>query len=171
MGNRAAYLDQAVLRLKEHPRIANVQASSWLETAPWGNTDQDAFLNGALKVITDLMPEELLDYMQQLEQEAGRERKIHWGPRTLDLDIIWWEEQPDDTANEKSENSLADDADEKSESEGVSHESQHLTFFSNRLTIPHPYFWERSFVLLPLKELYPQFTYKNQSIDERLKEI
>lgn len=143
MGNRAAYLDQAVLRLKEHSRIVAVEASSWLETAPWGNTDQDSFLNGALKVITDLMPEELLDYMQQLEQEAGRERKIHWGPRTLDLDIIWWEDG----------------------------DGQCLTFFSNRVTIPHPYFWERSFVLLPLKELYPRFTYKGESIDDRLKEL
>ena len=54
--------------------------------------EQDEFLNGALRVRTLLSPEELLDRLHVLEQAADRKRIIHWGPRTLDLDIIFYDD-------------------------------------------------------------------------------
>ena len=143
LGDRAQYLNTAVRRLKEHPQIKQVVPSSWLETEPWGNTDQGPFLNGVVKVVTSLEPEALLDYMQLLEREAKRERKVHWGPRTLDLDIVW----------------------------GQDDSGEVIQYESNRLRIPHPYMWDRTFVLEPLKELYPDFRKDGQCIDERIKEL
>ncbi len=55
-------------------------------------TDQPDFLNGCLKLQTLLYPEELLRELNRIEKEAGRERIIHWGPRTLDLDIIFYDD-------------------------------------------------------------------------------
>ncbi|MFR3947432.1 MAG: 2-amino-4-hydroxy-6-hydroxymethyldihydropteridine diphosphokinase [Ruminococcus sp.] len=59
----------------------------------------DEFLNGVLKMRTLLSPEELLERLHQLEQEANRERIIHWGPRTLDLDILFYDQEIIDTAD------------------------------------------------------------------------
>ena len=52
----------------------------------------DVFLNGALEIKTLLYPEELLALLNRIEAEAGRERTIHWGPRTLDLDILFYDD-------------------------------------------------------------------------------
>ena len=73
--------------------------SDYLVTEPYGVTDQDEFLNGVLKMRTLLSPEELLERLHQLEQEANRERIIHWGPRTLDLDILFYDQEIIDTAD------------------------------------------------------------------------
>ena len=62
-------------------------------TEPYGVTDQDEFLNGALKMETLLTPHELLELLHRIEQEAGRKRIRRWGPRTLDLDIIFYGDQ------------------------------------------------------------------------------
>ena len=61
-------------------------------TEPYGVTDQDQFLNGCLELRTLLTPEELLNRLHQIEQNAGRERILRWGPRTLDLDIIFYDD-------------------------------------------------------------------------------
>ena len=63
-----------------------------METEPYGGVEQDSFLNGALKVSTILTPMELLKEMNRIEAEAGRERLVHWGPRTLDLDMIFYDD-------------------------------------------------------------------------------
>ena len=55
-------------------------------------TDQPDFLNGCLRMKTLYYPKELLRELNQIEKEAGRERIIHWGPRTLDLDIIFYDD-------------------------------------------------------------------------------
>ena len=59
--------------------------------------EQDDFLNGALELRTLLSPEELLDKLHEIEQNAHRERLIHWGPRTLDLDILLYDDLVLDT--------------------------------------------------------------------------
>ena len=59
--------------------------------------EQDTFLNSALELRTLLYPEELLKLLNQIEAEAGRERIIHWGPRTLDLDILFYDDRVIDT--------------------------------------------------------------------------
>ena len=68
-----------------------VAASSIYATAPWGKTDQPDFLNQSLLVDVDQSPHELLQRCQRLENDAQRVREERWGPRTLDVDIIWIE--------------------------------------------------------------------------------
>ncbi len=93
MGDRQSYLGQAVSGLEDNPDIRVEQVSDWMETAPYGVTDQPEFLNGCARISTLLEPEELLAYLNQLEQQAGRERIRRWGPRTLDLDILLYEDR------------------------------------------------------------------------------
>ena len=66
--------------------------SDFLVTKPYGVTDQDDFLNGCIKLRTLLTPRELLDRLHHIEQAAGRERILRWGPRTLDLDILFYDD-------------------------------------------------------------------------------
>lgn len=66
-----------------------VAASAIYATAPWGKTDQPDFLNQSLLVDVDDTPRELLARCQDLEQRANRVREERWGPRTLDVDIVW----------------------------------------------------------------------------------
>ena len=66
--------------------------SSYLVTKPYGGVEQDDFLNACLMLKTLLSPEELLARLHEIEQAAHRERIIHWGPRTLDLDILLYDD-------------------------------------------------------------------------------
>lgn len=143
LGDREQYLANAIEGLRRHENIESVTPSKWLETAPWGNTNQGPFLNGACKVVTTLVPEAMLQVMQALEKAAGRERLVHWGPRTLDLDIVWAEKE----------------------------DGRLIEVQSETLTIPHPYLWDRAFVLVPLSELYPNFIFQGQVIGDRIKEL
>ena len=93
MGDKKAYLDEAVEKLKNHPYCKVVKVSDYITTEPYGGVEQDVFLNGALEIKTLLYPEELLALLNRIEAEAGRERTIHWGPRILDLDILFYDDQ------------------------------------------------------------------------------
>lgn len=97
MGDRHAYLTQAVEALDRHPDCQVVKVSDYIVTAPYGGVEQEDFLNGALELSTLLSPEELLEFLHEIEQEAHRERLIRWGPRTLDLDILLYDNQIIDT--------------------------------------------------------------------------
>lgn len=97
IGDKKAYLDMAVKHLNERKDCQVKKVSDYLVTAPYGVTDQDDFLNGALELQTILDPEELLQALHQIEQEANRVRTIHWGPRTLDLDILMYDDLVLDT--------------------------------------------------------------------------
>ena len=92
MGNKKAYLDEAVEKLKNHPHCKVEKVADYIQTEPYGGVEQDVFLNSALELRTLLYPEELLALLNQIEAEAGRERTIHWGPRTLDLDILFYDD-------------------------------------------------------------------------------
>ncbi len=92
MGDCKAYLDGAVDALDKLPLAKVVKVSSFYETPPYGVTDQPDFLNACLKLRTLLLPAELLSALLEAEQAAGRERVIHWGPRTLDLDLIFFDD-------------------------------------------------------------------------------
>jgi 2-amino-4-hydroxy-6-hydroxymethyldihydropteridine diphosphokinase len=76
--------------MDREPGIEVVAVSTLRETEPWGFVDQPAFLNGACKVETSLDPEELLERLQAIERSLGRSRAgvPHWGPRTIDLDLL-----------------------------------------------------------------------------------
>lgn len=87
MGDARAHLQLVVDEFADE----TIAASSLYATAPWGNTDQPDFLNQSLLVDVDDTPHELLARCQELEQRAGRVREERWGPRTLDVDIVWIE--------------------------------------------------------------------------------
>ena len=93
MGDKVAHLIFGVDELKKVKQIQVQKVSSFIRTEPYGYTDQDVFLNGACMIRTTLTPEELLDVCQHIEAEAKRVRKIHWGPRTLDLDVLFYDQE------------------------------------------------------------------------------
>jgi 2-amino-4-hydroxy-6-hydroxymethyldihydropteridine diphosphokinase len=92
------------------------------ETEPVGGVAQDSFWNLVLELSTEATPRELLERAQRAEQERGRTREVHWGPRTLDVDVLL-------VGSETSEDP--------------------------EILVPHPRLYERSFVLVPLRELAP----------------
>lgn len=97
MGDKKGYLDLAVQRLNERKDCQVTKVSDYVMTAPYGGVEQEDFLNGALELRTLLEPKELLDALHQIEQEAHRVREMHWGPRTLDLDILLYDDLVLDT--------------------------------------------------------------------------
>ncbi len=116
LGDREAYLRLGVRGLGHVTKLSNVY-----ETDPVGGPDdQGAYLNMVVEIETSLDPFALLRRCQRIEAEAMRQRVVHWGPRTLDVDIV-----------------LFDD----------------LEMTSDELTIPHPRFAERRFVLAPLADI------------------
>jgi len=137
LGDRLERLQSAVRAMKAHS-ISVTAVSPVYETPPWGLTEQPAFLNACAQVSWDGTPEALLETLLTIEREQGRTRELHWGPRTLDLDLLY--------------------------GEGVTRDTEFLR-------LPHPFFWERAFVLVPLSDIAPDFTFRGQRIGERIKEI
>ncbi|MDO5538514.1 MAG: 2-amino-4-hydroxy-6-hydroxymethyldihydropteridine diphosphokinase [Eubacteriales bacterium] len=92
MGNEKAFLDRAVSSLDGLKTCRVKKVADYIVTKPYGGVEQDDFLNSALELDTLLAPEELLMCLHEIEAEAGRQRTIHWGPRTLDLDILLYDD-------------------------------------------------------------------------------
>ncbi len=88
LGDRRAFLEAGLTALADLEGVMPIALSSLYETAPQGYLDQPMFLNAVLSVQTELPPPELLLAMQQIEDSHQRRRTIHWGPRTLDLDLL-----------------------------------------------------------------------------------
>lgn len=93
MGNRYDNILKAIKKLTSHSDIFMVNYSSIYETDPVGYEDQDLFLNMVIEVNTDLNAHELLDRCLTTELELGRKREIKWGPRTIDLDILTFNQE------------------------------------------------------------------------------
>ncbi len=91
IGDRECYIKGAVEALRVHPLIKVKRVSDLIVTKPYGGVEQEDFLNGALELETLLNPEELLETLHEIENAAGRKRDIRWGPRTLDLDILFFD--------------------------------------------------------------------------------
>ncbi|MDU9350370.1 MULTISPECIES: 2-amino-4-hydroxy-6-hydroxymethyldihydropteridine diphosphokinase [Staphylococcus] len=125
VGDRKAQLDQSIRILNETEGINVTQTSPIYETEPVGYVEQPQFLNQCIEIETSLTPHDLLKACLGTEQQLHRVRDISWGPRTLDVDILLFEEQ------------IIDEDD---------------------LIIPHPRMLERSFVLIPLNDIAPDFT-------------
>jgi 2-amino-4-hydroxy-6-hydroxymethyldihydropteridine diphosphokinase len=87
VGDRRGHLRQAVASLPDVRRVSGVY-----ETAPVGGPEQGSYLNCVVELDTDLEPHALLAECQRVETEAGRVRTVHWGPRTLDVDILLFDE-------------------------------------------------------------------------------
>ena len=97
LGDRRRNLQQAVQRLGAGMTVTAV--SPVYETEPWGETDQPAFLNICLAAATDLSPQETLAFIKQIETDLGREATYRWGPRLIDIDILFFADQIADEAN------------------------------------------------------------------------
>jgi 2-amino-4-hydroxy-6-hydroxymethyldihydropteridine diphosphokinase len=96
-GDRCGYLASAKKQLNS--RCGNiVKESAIYETAAWGKTDQSAFLNQAIVLETELDPFELLRSTRSIELDCGRERTVRWGSRTLDIDILFFNDEIIQTA-------------------------------------------------------------------------
>ena len=93
MGDKRLYIETALEGLRQMKGCRVEKVSKLIVTEPYGGVEQDEFLNGAVKISTLLTPWELLERLHELEQKAGRERLIHWGPRTLDLDILLYDNE------------------------------------------------------------------------------
>ena len=120
LGDRVAYLKLAVEELGS----SLTAQSQVFETAPVGGPDnQGAYLNMVVEVETSLDPFAMLRRCQRIESLALRQRVVHWGPRTLDVDLLFYDD---------------------------------VTIASPELTIPHPRYGERRFVLTPLCEVAPE---------------
>ena len=143
MGDRAGNISQAVSLLSISDKIKVVKTSSFYETEPWGNKNQDWFVNAAMAIDTEYSPLELLEYCQDVEFKMGRIRKENerWGQRAIDIDILMYDDK--------------------------------VISISSKLNIPHPLMHLRAFVLVPMLEvksdlLHPVF---NKTISELYDEL
>lgn len=93
IGNRYDYLVSAIRLLTSNPKIVLVNFSSVYETDPVGYKEQSLFLNMVIKIKTELKAMELLEVCLQTELDLGRKREIRWGPRTVDLDILLYNQE------------------------------------------------------------------------------
>ena len=122
LGDRLSALDTAAELLSPDVRV--LKASKVYETPPWGYEDQPAFLNQVLQVETELDPPALLNHLKRVELKMGRKATFRYGPRAIDLDILFYDG---------------------------------LIYSTESLQIPHPLASERAFVLLPMREIAPEF--------------
>ncbi|MDF2840421.1 MAG: folK [Clostridia bacterium] len=90
-------IEEALRLLQSHGNLQVLNISSFYETAPVGYADQDWFLNIAAEIQTELSPDALLTLCNEVEQQLKRERLIRWGPRTIDIDILLYEEYESNT--------------------------------------------------------------------------
>ncbi|MFT3730619.1 MAG: 2-amino-4-hydroxy-6-hydroxymethyldihydropteridine diphosphokinase [Hyphomicrobium sp.] len=138
IGDRVANIEDAIDRLGADGVVKVVARSRLYRTAPWGVTDQDWFVNACVGVQTALSPHELLRRCQAVENDMGRVRVQHWGPRIIDVDILTFGKrqicEPD-------------------------------------LVVPHPLIAERAFVLVPLRDIAPDFSIGGQTLDAMLSEL
>jgi len=90
LGDRRANLQAAISGLA--PEVLVISESRIYETPAWGYEDQPPFLNMALKAETDLGPADLLEHLKRFEQRLGRRTTFHWGPRLIDIDILFYDD-------------------------------------------------------------------------------
>ena len=90
LGNRAENLQTAISFLGSKSKVLN--CSPVYETPPWGYEEQPKFLNQVVRVETDLTPSELLDYVKEIERKIGRKETFRYGPRSIDIDILFYDD-------------------------------------------------------------------------------
>ncbi|MDP5145642.1 2-amino-4-hydroxy-6-hydroxymethyldihydropteridine diphosphokinase [Shewanella sp. ULN5] len=86
-------LNQAVAALTKIADLGELTVSSFYSSTPMGDISQPDYINAVARFQTQLAPIALLDALQNIEQQQGRVRKAHWGPRTLDLDLLLYGQQ------------------------------------------------------------------------------
>ncbi len=123
LGDRQGHLDEAIAALREDV-LWEAAVSKTYESPPWGYASQPQFLNLVVVGTSDWKPHALLNYFRDYENRHGRTREILNGPRTIDIDLIAYDE---------------------------------LIFSDAEITVPHPRFRDRDFVLLPLHDVWPDW--------------
>ncbi|MEO0795790.1 MAG: 2-amino-4-hydroxy-6-hydroxymethyldihydropteridine diphosphokinase [Verrucomicrobiota bacterium] len=88
IGDRRLHLETAIEKIRRLEAVEAVRCSSFYETAPVGPVPQGDFLNAVAEVQTTFEPVDFLSALQIIENEASRKREVHWGPRSLDLDLL-----------------------------------------------------------------------------------
>ncbi len=123
LGDRLSNIQQAVSSLSMSNKIRVVKTSSFYETEPWGNKNQNWFLNAAVAIDCEMPPLELLKYCQNIELKLGRIRnqKEKWVERAIDIDILMYGDE--------------------------------IISIPDTLIIPHPFMHLRAFVLVPMLEV------------------
>ena len=89
VGDKIANIEAAMARAFDGANIRFLAASSVWRSAPWGYVDQDWFANACAVGETELTPEQALAFTQSVEQEVGRHKTFRWGPREIDVDILY----------------------------------------------------------------------------------
>lgn len=88
IGDKRKFIEDAISKIDELYYVDVIKKAEIIDTKPWGFEEQDDFLNSAIKVETLLSPKELMTELLRIEKELDRVRELRWGPRTIDLDII-----------------------------------------------------------------------------------
>ncbi|MCC5426590.1 2-amino-4-hydroxy-6-hydroxymethyldihydropteridine diphosphokinase [Clostridium botulinum] len=91
IGEKENYIRKALEKIEER-KMKIIKVSPIYETEPYGVLDQDSFLNGVVKIETNLTPEDLIGELLNIEKQLDRVRERRWGPRTIDLDIIFYDD-------------------------------------------------------------------------------
>lgn len=143
LGDSITQCEKAVKLLTERGVITVTAISSWYATEPQGHKDQNWFINGALCGTTGLSPRKLLEAVKQIEVDMGRRESFHWGPRLIDIDILFYGHNGGICVSEED------------------------------LHIPHRMLHERRFVLVPLVEIVPLLVHPvyHQNIRALLKKL
>jgi len=97
LGNRKNNLEEAIRQISQFAAIK--KTSSTYETEPWGLKDQPKFLNQVLFVESTLGPNELLSLLKNIEQQMGRKKSVRFGPRIIDVDILFYDDDVMNTPN------------------------------------------------------------------------
>lgn len=93
LGDKLLNLKEIIQSFNNDPQVEILKESSIFETSPVGGVKQDNFYNMVIKIGTSYSPEELLQLIHSIEKKLKRVRKIHWGPRTADVDILTFNDQ------------------------------------------------------------------------------
>jgi 2-amino-4-hydroxy-6-hydroxymethyldihydropteridine diphosphokinase len=123
-GYRIGYLRKAVKKIDEDSRNKVLKTSSVYETKPYGKINQSNFLNAVIELKSSYEMLEFFNYLKVLEIDIGRTKSVKWGPREIDLDLLFFGD---------------------------------VIFKNKELTVPHAGINERDFVLIPLKEIAPDY--------------
>ncbi len=99
IGDKAANIASALARMEEGGALKVTARSTPYRTAPWGIEDQDWFVNACALAQTTLSPEDLIRRCKAVEAELGREKTVRWGPRLIDIDILFFGDRRVETSD------------------------------------------------------------------------
>lgn len=138
LGCKAGMIRRAANLMRKDGRIHFLELSPFYKTDAVGKTDQDWFVNAVARVETALSAGELLEFCLELERQLGRVRGERWGPRTIDIDLLFYGKE---------------------------------SVLGKDLEVPHPRISERAFVLRPLLDLEPSFSFGGVGYSSLLVEL